>query len=57
MDKAACLWKSFLDIGQSNVLVRVLQHGWKSKGTRFEKEGKGIARKTKGIDIKELGVE
>jgi hypothetical protein len=37
--------------------VRVLQHGWKSKGSRFEKECKVIARKAKGIYIKDVAVE
>ncbi len=36
--------------------MRVLQNEWKIKGSRFEKEGKVIAGKTKGIYIKDVGV-
>ncbi len=34
----------------------VLQHGWKFKVSRFEKEGKVIAGKTNGIYIKDVGI-
>jgi hypothetical protein len=41
----------FLGIRHSKVpvRVRVLQHNWKLKGSRFEQEGKVIAGKTNGI--------
>jgi hypothetical protein len=37
--------------------VRVLQHGWKFKGSKFEKEGKVIVGKINRIYIKDVGGE
>ncbi len=36
--------------------MRVLQHGWKFKGSKFEKEGKVIVGKINRIYIKDVEI-